>query len=99
MFNQVSQCLNNHSKASSKIQLTRNIVEQHSMLVQRFEQELPCKEMGTGGTLFYFVFIAWRTEIKDDLPDSDHIAGRQFAFARNPHMIDECAIGAIQVYN
>src|SRR5687767_5056073 len=50
-------------------------------------------------TLFYLLLIAWPDEINNDLSDADHIICFQDTFARYPFMIDECAIGAVQIHN
>src|SRR5688500_14144709 len=99
MFDQASECLNDHFKAGGKIQLSRNIVEQDGMLVKRFKQKLSSKEMCTRCTLFNLDFITWHTDIKDDLSDPDHIIHIQRTFARDSLMVDECAVGTVQIDN
>jgi hypothetical protein len=97
MFYQDVEFINYHSKTGGKIQFTRNIVEENCMLVKRFEQKFSCKEVRTRYGLFYFV--AWQNEIEDDLSDADHIIRFQWTFAGYTLMIDECAIGAVQVHD
>ena len=53
--------------------------------------------MSPRGAVDYLVFIAGPIEIHDDLSDANHIIRLQGAFARYPHMIDECAICAVQI--
>src|SRR5215204_1398114 len=99
MFDQASEGIDDHFKAGGKIQFSGNVVEQDGMLVKRFKQKLPGKEVRTRCTLSNLDFITGQIDIKDDLSDPDHITRLQRTFARDPLMIDECAVGTVQIDN